>query len=109
MRLYSVNKWELCNSNKSHKRSHKIVEYNFEQGEYGKFPILNLYRYTFNELFVWIENPIWASTQKKDITQSMPLREEKGILAALKKNTVKEHVRFSDQIKSKVKNLKPLQ
>ena len=64
MCLYSVIKLELCNSNKSHKCTHKIVEYNFEQWENGKFPILNLYRSTFIELCVWIENPIWASTQQ---------------------------------------------
>ena len=63
MCLYSVIKWELCN--KSHKCTHKIVEYNFEQGENVKYPILNLHRSTFNEPFVWIENPIWASTQRK--------------------------------------------
>jgi hypothetical protein len=26
---------------------------------------------TLNELFVWIENPIWASTQKKDMPWSV--------------------------------------
>jgi hypothetical protein len=66
--LYSIIKWELCNSNKSQKCTHKVIEYNLEQWENDKFPILNLYRSTCNKLFVWIENPIWASIQKKDIT-----------------------------------------
>jgi hypothetical protein len=29
------------------------------------------YKCTINTLFVWIENPIWASTQKKDMTRSV--------------------------------------
>lgn len=46
---------------------------------------------------------------KENISESKPLVEERGILASLKKSKSREQVRFSDQIKSKVKNLKPLQ
>jgi hypothetical protein len=46
---------------------------------------------------------------KENITESKPLNDHSGILASLKKSKTKDQVRFSDQIKSKVKNLKPLQ
>ena len=47
--------------------------YDLEQWESDEFSVLNLYIYMFtlNELFVWIENPVWASTQKKDMTRSV--------------------------------------
>jgi flagellar biogenesis protein FliO len=49
-------------------------------------------------------------TLKDDITQSKPLDgESKTILNVLKKGQNKDQVRFSEQIKSKVRNLKPLQ
>lgn len=46
---------------------------------------------------------------KEDITKSQPIEQNSGILTALKKTQNKDQVRFSDQIKSKVRNLKPLQ
>ncbi len=46
---------------------------------------------------------------KEDISQSKPLEQNRGILSSLKKGKNKDQVRFSDQIKTKVKNLKPLQ
>ena len=56
---------------KEYKCSQKIVTYDLEQSENDEFPILNLYTSTFNKLFVWMENPIWTSTQKKDMTWSV--------------------------------------
>ena len=56
---------------KEYKCTQKIVTYDLEQSESDEFPILNLYMSTLNEFFVWIENPIWVSTQKKDMTRSV--------------------------------------
>ena len=56
---------------KEYKCTQKIVTYDLEQSESDEFPVLNLFMSTLNEFRVWIENPIWASTQKKDMTRSV--------------------------------------
>ncbi len=50
-----------------------------------------------------------AITLKEDITKSTPVDEGNAILNTLKKGVAKDQVRFSEQIKKKVKGLKPLQ
>jgi hypothetical protein len=55
---------------KEYKCIQKIFPCDLEQWESDEFPVVNLYTSTL-KLFVWIVNPIWASTQKKEMTRSV--------------------------------------